>query len=56
MAFLALGDVIAAVLYQTGQFTHDASIFVWGILAGSTVGLLASTLGRFVFFDLLRSS
>src|SRR5882762_683944 len=46
MAFLALGDVIAAVLYQTGQFKHDASIFVWGILAGSTVGLLASTLGR----------
>jgi putative peptidoglycan lipid II flippase len=46
VAFLALGDVIAAVLYQTGQFKHDASIFVWGILAGSTVGLLASTLGR----------
>jgi putative peptidoglycan lipid II flippase len=46
MAFLALGDVIAAVLYQTGQFKHEATIFVWGILAGSTVGLLASTLGR----------
>jgi putative peptidoglycan lipid II flippase len=46
MAFLALGDVIAAVLYQTGQFKHDAAVFVWGILAGSTVGLLASTLGR----------
>jgi putative peptidoglycan lipid II flippase len=46
VAFLALGDVIAAVLYQTGQFKRDAAIFVWGILAGSTVGLLASTLGR----------
>jgi putative peptidoglycan lipid II flippase len=46
MAFLALGDVIAAVLYQTGEFKHDAAVFVWGILAGSTVGLLASTLGR----------
>src|SRR4030095_10676995 len=46
MAFLALGDVVAAVLYQTGQFKHDAAVFVWGILAGSTVGLLASTLGR----------
>jgi len=46
MAFLALGDVIAAVLYQTGQFKHDAARYVWGILAGSTVGLLASTLGR----------
>lgn len=46
MAFLALGDIIAAVLYQTGKFNHADAIFVWGILAGSTVGLLASTLGR----------
>jgi putative peptidoglycan lipid II flippase len=46
MAFLALGDVIAAVLYQTGKFTHADSIFVWAILAGSSIGLLASTLGR----------
>ncbi len=46
MAFLALGDVIAGVLYQTGQFKHDSTILVWGILAGSSVGLLASTLGR----------
>ncbi|MDQ5846045.1 MAG: murein biosynthesis integral membrane protein MurJ [Acidobacteriota bacterium] len=46
VAFLALGDVIAAVLYQTGEFKHDATIYVWGILAGSSVGLLASTLGR----------
>ncbi len=46
MAFLALGDVIAAVLYQTGQFKHDAALYVWGILAGSSIGLLAATLGR----------
>jgi putative peptidoglycan lipid II flippase len=46
MAMLALGDVMTAVLYQTGEFRHDATIYVWGILAGSTVGLLASTLGR----------
>jgi putative peptidoglycan lipid II flippase len=46
MAMLALGDVITACLYQTGQFKHDAARYVWGILAGSTVGLLASTLGR----------
>ncbi len=46
MAFLALGDVIAAVLYQTGRFKHDDAIYVWAILAGSAVGLLASTLGR----------
>jgi putative peptidoglycan lipid II flippase len=46
MAFIALGDVIAAVLYQTGKFKHADALYVWGILAGSTVGLLASTLGR----------
>jgi putative peptidoglycan lipid II flippase len=46
VAFLALGDVIAAVLYQTGKFTHDDAIYVWTILAGSSLGLLASTLGR----------
>lgn len=46
MAFLALGDVIAAVLYQTGEFKRAAAIYVWGILAGSGVGLLGSTLGR----------
>ena len=46
VAFLALGDVITAVLYQTGKFTRADSIYVWTILAGSSVGLLASTLGR----------
>ncbi len=46
MAMLALGDVITACLYQTGQFKHNDARYVWGILAGSTVGLLASTLGR----------
>ncbi len=46
VAFLALGDVIAALLYQTGQFDREAAIYVWGILAGSSIGLLASTLGR----------
>jgi putative peptidoglycan lipid II flippase len=46
MAFLALGDVMAGALYRTGEFREDAAIYVWGILAGSSVGLLASTLGR----------
>ena len=46
MAFLALGDVIAAALFQTGRFRPQDSMYVWGILAGSAVGLLASTLGR----------
>jgi putative peptidoglycan lipid II flippase len=46
MGFLALGDVIVAAIYQSGRFTHQDVIYVWGILAGSTVGMLASTLGR----------
>jgi putative peptidoglycan lipid II flippase len=46
MAFLALGDIVAAALLQTGRFSHDDAVRVWAILAGSAVGLLASTLGR----------
>jgi putative peptidoglycan lipid II flippase len=46
VGFLALGDVIVAAIYQTGEFRHADVIYVWGILAGATVGLLASTLGR----------
>lgn len=46
VAFLALGDVIAATLFQRGHFTRTDSLFTWGILAGSAVGLLASTMGR----------
>ncbi len=46
MAFLALGDVVAAGLYQSGKFTAENAVYVWGIIAGSAVGLLASTLGR----------
>ena len=46
VAILALGDVMIAVLYQTGRFGPEATRYVWAILAGSTIGLLASTLGR----------
>jgi putative peptidoglycan lipid II flippase len=46
VAFLALGDVVVGAIYQSGRFTHADVMYVWGILAGSTVGLLASTLGR----------
>jgi putative peptidoglycan lipid II flippase len=45
-AFLVLGDVVVSAIYQSGRFTHADATYVWGILAGSTVGLLASTLGR----------
>jgi putative peptidoglycan lipid II flippase len=46
VGFLVLGDVIVAAIYQSGRFLHADVLYVWGILAGSTVGLLASTLGR----------
>jgi putative peptidoglycan lipid II flippase len=46
VAFLALGDVIAGAIYQTGMFTRADTNYVWGILAGSAVGLVASTVGR----------
>jgi putative peptidoglycan lipid II flippase len=46
MAMMAFGDVMTGALYQTGKFGRTDSTYVWGILAGSTIGLLASTLGR----------
>ena len=46
MAFLALGDVIAAPVFRTGRFTQGDVLWVWATLAGASVGLLASTLGR----------
>jgi putative peptidoglycan lipid II flippase len=45
-AFAALGDVIAAAVLQTGRFRVEDSQYVWGILAGSSIGLLASTMAR----------
>jgi putative peptidoglycan lipid II flippase len=46
MAMMAFGDVMTGALYQTGRFNRADATYVWGILAGSTIGLLASTLGR----------
>jgi putative peptidoglycan lipid II flippase len=46
MAFLALGDLVAGTILQTGRFRHTDAVYVWAILAGSAVGLLASTFAR----------
>jgi len=46
MAFLALGNVVAGLVFQSGKFEPQDAMYVWGVLAGSAVGLLASTLGR----------
>ena len=45
-AFVILGDVVVATIYRSGHFQHADVIFVWAVLAGSAVGLLASTSGR----------
>lgn len=46
VAFLVLGDVIAAALFKTGRFGLNDARYVWAILAGSAVSLLPQTLGR----------
>jgi putative peptidoglycan lipid II flippase len=46
VGFLALGDVIAAGIFQSGRFTHTDALRVWAVLAGSAVGLVAATVGR----------
>jgi putative peptidoglycan lipid II flippase len=46
VAFAALGDLVAGTILQTGRFRHEDALYVWGILAGSAVGLLASTFAR----------
>jgi putative peptidoglycan lipid II flippase len=46
VAFAALGDLVAGVIFQTGRFGRADAVYVWGILAGSAVGLLASTFAR----------
>jgi putative peptidoglycan lipid II flippase len=54
-AFLAIGDAIAAALYRSGRFGATDATWLWGILAGASLGLLASTLARLyssVFFAL----
>lgn len=46
IGFLVLGQAVTGVLLQGGRFTESMSFRTWVILAGSSVGLLASALGR----------
>lgn len=46
VAFIAIGNALVAALYQGGEFKAGDTLYVWYILIGSTVGLLAATLGR----------
>jgi putative peptidoglycan lipid II flippase len=46
VAMIVLGEVISAVLFEHGEFSPRDSTFVWGILAGAGIGLLATTMAR----------
>lgn len=45
-AYLAVGDLVVGALFQTGEFGSGATLQVWAILAGYSLGLLASTGSR----------
>lgn len=44
--FLILGRHIVGGIFQSGHFSPQDTLYVWYILMGSTVGLLAATWGR----------
>jgi putative peptidoglycan lipid II flippase len=46
VAFVAIGDVLSALIFQHGEFSATDTIYTWAVLCGSAVGLLAGTLGR----------
>lgn len=46
VALAALGDVIAGAILESGRFSEAETRWVWGVLAGASVGLVAGTMGR----------
>ncbi|HSA55994.1 MAG TPA: lipid II flippase MurJ, partial [Gemmatimonadaceae bacterium] len=46
VAFVAVGDQIVGLIYGTGRFGAEEVRWVWGVLAGAAVGLVASTAAR----------
>lgn len=46
VAFILIGRVLVAALYQRGKFDANTTLIVWYVLAGASIGLLAATLGR----------
>src|SRR5512142_1996313 len=44
--FLLLGDVVAGAFFQTGRQSAADTRYLWLVLMGSTVGMLAATMGR----------
>jgi putative peptidoglycan lipid II flippase len=46
VAFLLIGKYLVAALYQAGRFGKADTDYVWYVLCGSVIGLLAATRGR----------
>lgn len=46
VAFVTIGDEIAGLVYRSGRFGLAEAQWVWGVLAGAAVGLVASTGAR----------
>ena len=55
MILVALGDVVAAAVLQTGRFVYADAVYVWIILGGAALGLLPATLGAAVLLGVLRA-
>jgi len=45
-AFIALGHMVAGLVYQSGRFGAEDARYVWAVLAAASVGLLAAALAR----------
>ena len=48
VAFVLIGNFLVAAVFETGEFDRDDTQLVWYILAGSTLGLVAATMGRLI--------
>lgn len=46
VAYVSIGDHVIAALYETGDFSRDETLWVWAILGGYALGLVASTASR----------
>lgn len=46
VAFMALGHMVAGLVYQSGRFDAEDARYVWAVLAAASVGLLAAALAR----------
>lgn len=46
IAFILIGRPLVAAIFESGDFGKGDTTFVWFILIGSSIGLLAATMGR----------